>query len=291
MIAILWILLWLPPLAVAAPAIVAAVQAPAWQAQAGSRAPLRAGAELAGDERLVTGHGGRIVLRFAEGSDVKFGENSDLRLGGLHAATAANPFTGVLNVLKGAFRFTTSVLGQGLRRNIQATVGTATIGIRGTDVWGKAAPARDFVVLIEGHIEITRNGALVEMATPNTVFNADRGAAASPIVPVDAESLGRWAAETEPEDGHGVMRAGSPWCLQVASFRGLGSAERLRSALAEAGYAAELVAVVIAGRPWQRVQLRNFASRADAQAVGAQLQRINSALTPRAVLNNPQSAR
>ena len=30
MIVILWILLWLPSLAVAAPAIVAAVQAPAW---------------------------------------------------------------------------------------------------------------------------------------------------------------------------------------------------------------------------------------------------------------------
>ena len=111
MIVILWILLWLPPLAVAAPAVVAAVQAPAWQEQAGSRTPLRAGAELAGDERLVTGHGGRIVLRVTEGSDVKFGENSDTQLGGLRVATATNPFTGVLNVLKGAFRFTTSVLG------------------------------------------------------------------------------------------------------------------------------------------------------------------------------------
>ena len=105
MIVILWILLWLPPLAVAA------VQAPAWQEQAGSRTPLRAGAELADDERLVAGHGGRIVLRFTEGSDVKFGENSDTQLGGLRVATATNPFTGVLNVLKGAFRFTTSVLG------------------------------------------------------------------------------------------------------------------------------------------------------------------------------------
>ena len=176
-----------------------------------------------------------------------------------------------------------------MRRNIRATVGTATLGIRGTDVGGKAAPERDFGVLIEGHIEITRDDAQVDMATPKTLFNAARGKGASPIVAVDAESLGRWAAATEPQDGHGVMRAGSPWCLQVASFRGLGSAERLRGSLAEAGYAAELAAVVLAGRRWHRVQLLDFASRADAQAVGVQLQTLNSALAPRAVFDKTKT--
>ena len=91
-------------------------------------------------------------------------------------------------------------------------------------------------------------------------------------------------------------KTGMAWCgpaargaLQVASFRGLGSAERLRGALAEAGYAAELAAVVLAGRRWHRVQLLDFASRADAQAVGVQLQTLNSALAPRAVFDKTKT--
>ena len=74
---------------------------------------------------------------------------------------------------RGAFRFTTSVLGR--QREIRARVGTATIGIRGTDVWGKHEDSRDFVVLLEGQIEIERDGRSVAMSEPLSLFMAPAG--------------------------------------------------------------------------------------------------------------------
>jgi hypothetical protein len=47
---------------------------------------------------------------------------------------------------------------------VSIRVGTATIGIRGTDVWGKTDKDGDLVALLEGRIDITRAGQVTEMA-------------------------------------------------------------------------------------------------------------------------------
>ncbi|MGH8596217.1 MAG: FecR family protein, partial [Gammaproteobacteria bacterium] len=149
-------------------ATVEVVQSPAWLDQGGRRVAVAPGAAMDSEARLVTGAQARLVIRLAEGSTVKLGENT--RFSFRHAPESSL-YKAALNVLVGAFRFTTTALGQGYRRDIRATVGTATIGIRGTDVWGKAADDRDFVVLIEGSIDIEREGQNVTMSTPQTIFN------------------------------------------------------------------------------------------------------------------------
>lgn len=262
--AILFVLLGLPWLATAAPgAKVRLLQSPAWLERGGERVPLRLGAELASGDRVVTGARARVILTLEEGSLVKLGERAELDLTRLEPpAEESGVFEGFLDVLKGAFRFTTTLAAR--KRSVDARIRSATIGIRGTDVWGKAEDARDFVVLLEGEISIEREGERYALDEPLSLFMAPRGAPAEPVRPVDPDDLGRWAQETEPQEGEGVRSGDGRFLLNLASFETEPGAAALRSRLGAAGHAAEVASVEVGGRTWWRVTIGGFASRADA---------------------------
>jgi hypothetical protein len=97
-------------------------------------------------------------------------------------------FRGALDIVAGAFRFTTGKLKKTLPREVAIRVGTATIGIRGTDIWGKTDKDGDLVALIQGRIEITRAGQATELAQAMTYFDAPAGQAAA-VKPLDMETL------------------------------------------------------------------------------------------------------
>lgn len=279
---VLALLIWPGARVFAAPAaVVEGLQLPAWRVQSGARAPLAPGLALATSDSVQTGPRARVVLRLAEGSTVKLGEDANLELAELTAPPAADGvFTGVLNVLKGAFRFTTTAAGKLRSRNITARVGTATIGIRGTDVWGKAEAERDFVVLIEGEIELSRGTERLTMREPQTLFMAPKGEAALPVAPVAPDDLGRWAAETELHGGTGVMSGSGRYRINVSSYRDAAGARRYAAALSEAGYPVEVQEASIAGATWTRVSLGGFDTRADAAAVAATLAQDFAAISP-----------
>lgn len=172
-----------------------------------------------------------------------------------------------MSVLKGAFRFTTSLAGKTQKRNIVANVGSATIGIRGTDVWGKSEQACDFIVLIEGEIEFTRAGQRVTMSEAQTLYSAPRGRAALPVTPVNADDLGRWAQETELQQGGDVASADGKWRVIASSHRNAAVAAQLAARLQAAGYYAEVSQTVVDNVNWARVVVPGFAARADAEAV------------------------
>ncbi|MGE0386463.1 MAG: SPOR domain-containing protein [Gammaproteobacteria bacterium] len=253
---------------IAAPAAtVTGLQMPAWVVRGGAQVPLAIGAAVGSGDTLRTGAGSRVLLTLEEGSTVKLGESATLDLARL--APPPQPdgvFEGVMNVLAGAFRFTTTAIGQGRKRNLSARIGTATIGIRGTDVWGKAEPGRDFIVLLEGTIDVTRDDRTVTMAEPQSLFMAPRGAPALPLAPVDPGDLARWAQETELQPGAGFARADGRVRVYLASFRNESAARAAQAALAEAGYAANLVPATVRGRPWHRLAIDGFVDRTEAQA-------------------------
>jgi hypothetical protein len=81
-------------------AIVEAVQMPAWVERGGARIPLAAGMPLQANDELRTGANARLLLKLAEGSLVKLGENAQLKF------TAAQTrkdgvFVAAMNVLQG----------------------------------------------------------------------------------------------------------------------------------------------------------------------------------------------
>ncbi len=122
---------------------VEAVVSPAWVEHAGgAREPLVPGAILEDGDKVLTGNGARVLLRMAEGSAIKLGENANLGVDRLadKGSAAGRVVSGALSVVQGAFRFTTRIFGAPpASRDLNIRVATVTAGIRGTDVWGKSS--------------------------------------------------------------------------------------------------------------------------------------------------------
>jgi hypothetical protein len=263
------------------PAMVEAVQMPAWVERGGARVPVAPGMVLQPDDNLRTGANARLLLKLAEGSSVKLGENARLSLAQVQVRKD-NVFAASLRVLEGAFRFTTDVLARARRREVAINVATVTAGIRGTDLWGKAAADRDIVCLIEGRIEVTREGdPAVTMDQPLSFFIAPRGQPALPVQPVKDEQLKQWAAETEIEAGRGAARRGGRWKVVLASGESENEVLRVYQDVRAAGFAAEVDPRKVQGRRVYDVRIAQLPSQADAEALAAALAGKHGVISPR----------
>ncbi len=259
------------PARAAPPAVVEAVQMPAWVERGGSRVPLAPGMALAPDDDLRTGANARLLVKLAEGSSVKLGENAQLRIAQARLRQD-NVFASTMNLLAGAFRFTTDALARARRREVSISVATVTAGIRGTDLWGKAAADRDIVCLIEGRIEVARAGdPPLTMDQPLSFFIAPHGQPPLPVQPVRPEQLQQWATETEIATGAGAARRGGRWKVVLASGESENEVLRVYQDVRAAGYAAELAPRRVAGRRAYDVRIAQLPSRAEAEALGASL--------------------
>jgi len=260
----------------AAPAaVVEGVQMPAWVERASigtvRRLPLAPGMELRGGDELRTGVGARVYVRLAEGSLVKLGEKASLRILEIAPERSDGFFKAALHVLEGAFRFTTDLLAKQRRREVSIRVATATAGIRGTDLWGKSAPEREIVCLIEGAIEVGAEGeAPVVMDEPRQFYQRLKGET-QPVGFVDAVQLAQWARETEIAEGRGAARRGGRWKLTLARADTQKAALEVYDRLRDAGYAAEIHPVKSGEGHEYLVRITRLASKADAEALAEQL--------------------
>ena len=255
----------------AAPNIVDVVQSPAWLVRESKVSALRPGTEIIAGDTIRTGFGARVLLKLGEGSDVKLGASSRWSLESQTESSADRIFSAVMSIAKGAFRFTTTALSKEKKRNIKARLNTATIGIRGTDVWGRTDAEKTFVVLIEGNIEIERNDRVTEMSEPLSLYNAPNAEPADPLSTVSTEDLQIYAQETEPQAGQGVSLRAGGWRINLASYRNPDNARYLESALDEQGYPSSSETATIGGNHYTRVYIAGLASRADAQALGKKI--------------------
>lgn len=271
--------------ALAAPAaVVEGVQMPAWLERAGAgavrRLPLAPGMELRAGDEVKTGAGSRLYIKLAEGSLVKLGENASLRLIDLQAERGSI-FKAALNVLEGAFRFTTDLLARERRRDVSIRVATVTAGIRGTDLWGKSSPERQIVCLIEGKIEVGAEGeSPVTMDQARQFYRRDKGQT-QPVGFVEPVQLGQWARETEIADGQGGARSGGKWRVTLASVGTQGEALSVYDQLRTAGYAAEIHPAKAGEKRVYVVRISRLPTKGDAEALGAQLRGKHGVEEPR----------
>ena len=242
---------------------------PAWVERGGKRLPALAGMELRPGDQVITGPGSRMLVKLAEGSLVKLGENGQLRFAEL--SPSQDLFRAALNVLEGAFRFTTDVLAKSRKREVSIRVAQVTAGIRGTDLWGRSRKDNEIVCLIEGAIEVGAEGEQpVQMSQPLQFFRRI-DAKTQPVGKVEVSQLAQWAAETEIAEGKGAARAGGRFSVELASFGDQNSALALYDQLRNAGYGAELRPVKGADKIEYLVRIRNLPSRSEAQALGESL--------------------
>jgi hypothetical protein len=85
-------------------AVVEGVQLPAWVTRDGKRQPLAIGTELKNNDEVSTGGDSRLLLRLADGSVVKLGENGKLQLSDLLHKRKEGFIAATLRVLEGALR-------------------------------------------------------------------------------------------------------------------------------------------------------------------------------------------
>ncbi len=248
--------------------VVEGLQMPVWVQRGKQQQALRHDTVLHSGDRILTGGTGKVLLRLAEGSHIKLGVNSEFAIGNARQRTV---FQGVFNVLKGAFRFTTTLLGKQKKRDIRIRVGTATAGIRGTDIWGRATAEQDLVCLIEGKIAIQRGTeAALDMSEPLSVYTAKRNAPADPLSNIDAKTLALWAQETELDAGYGVLSADGRYAVALARINNKLEAQQRVQQLQQDGYAATL-SRLLKRKPGSndnkvyQLVIEGFASRKDAK--------------------------
>jgi hypothetical protein len=268
--------------AFAAPnAVVEAVQMPAWVERSAGRVPLAPGMELENGDKVRTGANSRLLLRTADGSAVKLGENASLLLNGMQQQKDG-VFVAALAVGEGAFRFTTDIFAKIRgKRLVNVSVATVTIGVRGTDLWGKSAPNRQVVCLIEGRIDVTPPGEQpinMDQALQFYVRDNDKSL---PVAAVDAKQLAQWATETEVAAGAGAARRGGKWKVVLGTADTQADALKLYDDVRNAGYAAEIRPVLAGDKRSYNVRLANLPSRDEAQALAARLKGSMGVTEPR----------
>lgn len=250
------------------------LQMPAWVERDGKREPLLPGMALRNGDTVMTGDGARALLRLADGSTVKLGENGRLSLAGMDkrpGSATTELVTASLDVLAGAFRFTTTTLFKFRgERDVKVKIVTMTAGIRGTDVWGKAASDRDIVCLIRGTIEVTRGPDNFTMAEPMSFFIAPRNAAPAPVARVSEQQLAEWAKETDIPKGSGVRKGGAFGVLAV-THTDEKLARQAQAELGSLGFASSLRTVKTETGATYYVRIAQLASKQEADAIAAKL--------------------
>src|SRR5476651_965042 len=251
----------------AQPAVVEAVQYPAWLERGGNSVPLMPGTALQSQDRLRTGENARLQLKLPEGSAVKLGANAQFVF---EKAEERGIFRATLSVLAGAFRFTTDAVRKGQKRDIAIKVKNVTAGIRGTDLWGKSTGERDIVCLLEGKISVGAEGHPTVTLDQRLDFYVKPREGEPTVAKVDEKQIAEWAQETEIAKNGPAARAGGKWAVRAATYRARDGALALNRVLRANGYPSEVV-------PFEKlhaVQITGLAGEDEARALMANLRGV-----------------
>ena len=262
---------------IAAPpdAEVEAVQMPAWLTRDGKRVPLAIGAQLKNGDTITTGDGSRVLLRLAEGSAVKLGENARFELNDMSQSRDGGEqrFNASLAVLQGAFRFTTAPGDKARsKRSVDVKLPTLTASVTGTDLWGKSAEGREIVALIDGNITLSRKGAApITMNEARTVYVMQPDAPPPAVVKITLAQLNAFAQETEMQPGAGAASKIGNWKIYAARTTSQEEALAIYERVRDAGYAAAIQPAVSQGKQIYQVRIVGLLTEADGVAVAIKL--------------------
>jgi hypothetical protein len=254
-------------------AVVEAVQYPVWLERGGRTVPLTPGTTLQAEDRLRTGDNARVQLKLGEGSTVKLGEKAKFVI---ERAEDRGIFRATLNVITGAFRFTTDALRKTRQRDVSIKVKNVTAGVRGTDLWGKSTDERDLVCLLEGKISVGAEGhPTVTLANPLDFYQKPRNGNPE-VAKVDQKQIDQWATETDISKDGAAARDNGRWRVIAATFRDRNAALALNRMLRAAGYPAEIGS----DNEGFFVQVAGLAGEAEARALMAGLRKLDGITSP-----------
>jgi len=237
---------------------------------------LAPGSELFEGDRVKTGTHGRAWLSMPDGSVVKLGQNTEfeIRTSAFHVEQGNAVFEAAWNVIKGAFRFTSGFFPAQFptTRKVNIGVGAVTIGVRGTDLWGRSTREQDFVTLLEGNVTIEAEGQPpVELNQPLMRYLKQSGKPAAPVASLKLPEVKKLGAETELSAQRGIANLDGRIELVLISLKDLDRAKQLVARMQQAGYAVETEYVMINYEDFKRIKLTGFVSREAARSLAKQI--------------------
>ena len=249
------------------------VQAPAWIERAGKRLPLAAGMELHNRDKLMTGAAARVVIKYADGSAFKLGENSLLAVNAMQQRKNGT-FAGGLDLKSGDLRLVSHEYEETpVNRAINVRFGEVTAAVRGeADLTGTADEAKDKVALRDGRAVLSH--PLAEKTTlmdvPLQVYEAPKGQAPAPLASIDRFDGAIWALRTQPFYDGGTQEKAGRWMLRFGLFDKatvLAHYDRLRLA----GYTAKLRPLGGSGVYRYELRLMNLVTEREALSLAERL--------------------
>jgi hypothetical protein len=258
------------------------LQMPVWIERLGQRYPLRPGMELQENDVLETGISGRAWIRFSDDSLLKIGSTTRMEIDNLNLEQGSKGILeGILRLVNGVFRYTAAPSEARNERNLGIRLATMTLGIRGTDLWGRQKKEGGLVCLIEGKISVQPNDdKSFEMNKALTYANVSKSGKAGAIESVEPEQLHKWAAETELVGGAGLISTAGTWVLNLVSYRKEAAVLAMEQRLQQDGFAVEHSTVKVKGQIFYRLNVPNLESRIEALALAKRMKKKYNIRTP-----------
>ena len=146
----------------------------------GQKRPLQAASPVHLLDVVTTGADARLVVELDDGTVLTLGENAELKI---DEFVFRKP--GVSDRLKlfagGAFRFTTGRLAKTAGSVIEINTRVPVLGVRGTDFWAGPLDGNYSVLLFDGALEVSNNGAAVMLDDPGEGTNITDGGSPGPV--------------------------------------------------------------------------------------------------------------
>jgi len=253
-----------------------ALNYPVWAERNQSRIPLSPGSALNIGDIVQTGSMGRAWISLPDGSVVKLGQNSRFKIDELEYQQQQQSalMTAALNMLKGAFRFTSGFFASKFtnKHQLNIRIGAITVGIRGTDIWGRSSADEDFVALLEGNITLEpETDASVELDQPLARYSKKTAHAEAAVDTVSRSELEKLASETELSAQQGIASIDGRFELVLMSLTDPKSVALMVKKFQLAGYALNIEPVIVNFEKFQRLKISGFVSRQAAESLAAGL--------------------
>ena len=167
---------------------------------AGSRSALIAGTALSAGDMITTNAGARVKLRFADGSEVRLGENAALRIEAIKVDAAAGTRNILLSLPMGLLRAAAAKLSKSAGSSFEIHTGVGYSAVRGTHWIVSAKKAETRVYVQEGRVAVGadfESSQVPKMVEPNRWVSVTRKAGIGAVQDVPAGSLDGLIEQTE----------------------------------------------------------------------------------------------
>jgi len=247
-----------------------ALNYPVWIERDQQKIPIGPGYQLNQDDVIKTGQYGRAWLSLEDGSVVKLGQNAQFKITTAQyvGQNDGSILKAAFNVLKGAFRFTTSFFDarRKIPHQISIKIGAITAGIRGTDIWGRANDAEDFVTLLEGLIEVNAEGEqTIMLSEPLSLYKKKRDQKADEVTVVDLTTVKKLGAETELSTDEGIATTSGIYDLVLMSLNDPSNLLQILDKFYQGGYAVDTMVIEVEGEKFTRVLIKGLVSKQAAE--------------------------